>query len=88
MHRLRTFLLLISAAIAPATAGNLRPAGAGDYLGSGESQLLEEHIYIVQLAEPPAMAYRGGNSGLAATGPTAANVSTPMPRTCSATVGT
>ncbi len=74
MRQLQAFIqalmtILVAAAIVPAAAGNLRPAPVDVYLSSGESQLLEEQIYIVQLAEPPAVSYRGGTSGLAATRP-------------------
>jgi subtilisin family serine protease len=53
----------------PAAAGNLRPSNARIAPGVSNSNLLEVHTYIVQLADPPAVTYRGGKSGLAATQP-------------------
>ena len=68
--RVSTLLIcLTAAALVPAAAGNLRSSNARIDPGLGSSQLLEAHTYIVQLTDPPAVAYRGGKNGLAATRP-------------------
>jgi subtilisin family serine protease len=70
MRRLQgTLYFLLAAALVPAAAGNLRVAPPDLYLAMGEFLLQEEKVYIVQLAEPPALTYRGGRSNLAATRP-------------------
>ena len=62
-------LLLLSATVSNALAGDLRPVPDHVQLPVGDAQLSEEQLYIVQLAEPPALAYRGDRAGLAATRP-------------------
>ncbi|RMF97397.1 MAG: hypothetical protein D6727_05625, partial [Gammaproteobacteria bacterium] len=51
-----------------AAAGNLRPA-IEDRLPAGAAVEAGEQVYIVQLREPPALAYTGRRAGLAATRP-------------------
>ncbi len=69
MKRLRQlFLMLFVAALVPAAAGNLRPAPADGQLRILSVQSQDERLYIVQLADAPALTYRGGK-GLAATKP-------------------
>ncbi len=52
-----------------AHADNLRPAPDQRLLNSADTRLLDEKVYIVQLAEPPALNYRGRAGGMAATRP-------------------
>ncbi|MDJ0926411.1 MAG: S8 family serine peptidase [Gammaproteobacteria bacterium] len=61
--------LLLAATLSNALAGDLRPVPDHLQLPVGDAQLSEEQLYIVQLAEPPALAYRGDRAGLAATRP-------------------
>ncbi len=69
MKLLRQLLLmLVVAALVPATAGNLRPAPTDGRLSTLGVQSQDERLYIVQLADAPALTYRGGK-GLAATKP-------------------
>jgi len=67
------FLLLFAAVtgslLAPLQAGELRPARPDLYLQMDNPELLEEGVYIVQLAAPPVLNYRGSENGPAQTRP-------------------
>ncbi len=52
-----------------AQAQNLRPAPPLRLLNGADTRLLEEKVYIVQLAAPPALSYLGRHGGMAATRP-------------------
>jgi subtilisin family serine protease len=67
------FLLLFAAVtgtlLAPLQAGELRPARPDLYLYMDNPDLLDEGVYIVQLAAPPVLNYRGSENGPAQTQP-------------------
>ena len=64
-RRLRT----IPAAILVFTCGLLNVSTADEYSEAPASDPFAERVYIVQLAQPPALSYRGKPGGLAATRP-------------------
>jgi subtilisin family serine protease len=70
MLKLLPLTMLLAAGLAQA-GSRVEQARADSYLTLVSELFQDERVYIVQLEEPPALAYRGGKSGLAATRPSA-----------------
>ena len=62
-------LLLVSVAAAAAELSPVRTVSPTSFMPLAQEFVPEERIYIVQLAEPPALAYTGELPGLPATRP-------------------
>lgn len=69
MLRLLTTTLLLVVAAGQALGDVVVEAAHDGYVQLAEEFMTDERLYIVQLEEPPALAYRGGAQGLPATRP-------------------